>query len=681
VKKAPPFFRKKILLSILLPVLTVGIILPIIFVRYLMTPPLVSFIKEKTDTELRLAADLGIHLCEKHMNYLMDLRLENDSEMITALKNEAIGEIKAISKRLYKVNMLIMGENLTVIGSSINLPEEKLSLKKLTGNDTKIVIQEMGGERVLTYSLYFPFWRWHIVGFMYEKDYLLPVMVAEKLIYWGTLGVSGIVAFTLFIVFNWRVTIPLQRIIRATEGAAIGRLEKIEIMRNDEIGQVSMAYNSMAESINTIMSELRESEDKFRNFAEQSLVGINLIQDGVFKYVNPKFAEIFGYTVEQYLNNMKFVELVYPEDLAVVEENVRRRLSGETTLVQYVFRGVKKTGEIIHLEIFGSSCLFNGKPAVTATILDITERKKAEEALRMSEDQIRLLLNSTVEAIYGVDLNGNCTFCNNGCLRMLGYKNADDLIGRNMHRQIHYRHNDGTPFPEEECRMILAIRKGEGAHADDEVLWRADGTCFPAEYWSYPQYSHGMITGSVVTFLDITERKRADEEIRKLAITDTMTGLCNRRGFIALAEQQIKNANRLFKSLSLFFIDVDGLKIINDTMGHEEGDRLLINAANILKQTFRESDIIARVGGDEFAVLADNSEKTTQIVLDRFSERIRMHNSQPDRLYDISMSIGTTAYDPAKPCLLDDLLSQADQLMYMQKKEKTNQKNKLNDMV
>ena len=240
-----------------------------------------------------------------------------------------------------------------------------------------------------------------------------------------------------------------------------------------------------------------------------------------------------------------------------------------------------------------------------------------------------------------------------------------------MHRRIHYKHNDGTPYPEDECRMVRSIRKGESVHADDEVLWRADGTCFPAEYWSYPQYKHGMIAGSVVTFLDITERRRADEEIRKLAITDTMTGLYNRRGFIALAEQQIKSANRLFNTLVLFFIDVDGLKIVNDTMGHEEGDRLLINAAKILKQTFRESDIIARVGGDEFAVLADNKERTTQIVLHRFSERIRIHNALPDRKYNISMSIGTTIYDPAIPCPLDDLISRADQKMYEQKKERS----------
>jgi len=146
---------------------------------------------------------------------------------------------------------------------------------------------------------------------------------------------------------------------------------------------------------------------------------------------------------------------------------------------------------------------------------DITERKRAEEALAESEEKIRLLLNSTAEAIYGLDMNGNCTFCNSACLHLLGYKHPDELLGRNMHWQIHAKHPDGTYFPVEDCRIFQAFNKGEGTHVDDEVLWRSDGTSFPAEYWSYPQRREGVVVGAVVTFLDITERKRAEEAIRQ----------------------------------------------------------------------------------------------------------------------------------------------------------------------
>jgi len=140
--------------------------------------------------------------------------------------------------------------------------------------------------------------------------------------------------------------------------------------------------------------------------------------------------------------------------------------------------------------------------------------KRAEEELKKSEGQVRLLLNSTAEAIYGIDLQGNCTFANPSCSRMLGYANKEALLGKNMHWLIHHSYPDGRPMPVEVCRIYQAFREGKGLHADDEVLWRADGTCFPAEYWSYPQMVGGEVYGAVVTFIDITERKRMEEILR-----------------------------------------------------------------------------------------------------------------------------------------------------------------------
>lgn len=131
----------------------------------------------------------------------------------------------------------------------------------------------------------------------------------------------------------------------------------------------------------------------------------------------------------------------------------------------------------------------------------------------MKIENMRLLLDSTAEGIYGIDTDGNCTFCNKSCLNILGYKHPDELIGKNMHWQIHYKHPDGTLFPLEDCQIFKAFIKGEGVHVVDEVLWRADGTCFPAEYYSYPQYRDGKIVGAVVTFTDITERKQAQDKL------------------------------------------------------------------------------------------------------------------------------------------------------------------------
>ena len=142
--------------------------------------------------------------------------------------------------------------------------------------------------------------------------------------------------------------------------------------------------------------------------------------------------------------------------------------------------------------------------------------------IRQKQKKIHLLLNSTAEAIYGIDTNGDCTFCNNACLHLLGYQHSDDLLGKNMHWLIHGKHPDGTHFPVEDCRIFQAFHKGERMHVDDEVLWRSDGTSFPAEYWSYPESDNGVVVGAVVTFLDISERKRLKEtvdESRNLLLT------------------------------------------------------------------------------------------------------------------------------------------------------------------
>jgi two-component system NtrC family sensor kinase len=147
--------------------------------------------------------------------------------------------------------------------------------------------------------------------------------------------------------------------------------------------------------------------------------------------------------------------------------------------------------------------------------VDITHIKKAEESLRESEEKYLLLLNSTAEAIYGVDLQGICTFCNPATSRLLGYQSTEELLGKSMHELAHYRRSDGTPYPVEECSLYRANWEGKPSHASGEVIWRADGTSFPVEYWSYPMRKDGVLIGSVVTFIDITERQRAEDALRK----------------------------------------------------------------------------------------------------------------------------------------------------------------------
>jgi PAS domain S-box-containing protein len=145
------------------------------------------------------------------------------------------------------------------------------------------------------------------------------------------------------------------------------------------------------------------------------------------------------------------------------------------------------------------------------------ERFEFASELKDSEERIRRLLNSTAEGIYGVDLEGHCTFANIMCLTLLGYQNENEMIGKNMHELSHHSRNDGSPYPVEECQVYKAFREGKGIYVDDEVFWRGDGTCFPAAYSSLPVRKRGKIIGSIVTFSDISERKLADEQVRILS--------------------------------------------------------------------------------------------------------------------------------------------------------------------
>lgn len=153
--------------------------------------------------------------------------------------------------------------------------------------------------------------------------------------------------------------------------------------------------------------------------------------------------------------------------------------------------------------------------SVFGVIQDITDQKAIENALNQSVDRIQLLLNSTAEGIYGIDLDDNCTFCNDSCLKLLGYAHESELLGRNMHSQIHGKYPDGSEYPVQECPMYQAFQNGVGVHVVDEVLWRSDGSSFPAEYWSYPQVKDGRIIGAVVSFLDITDRKLIEQALRE----------------------------------------------------------------------------------------------------------------------------------------------------------------------
>ena len=167
------------------------------------------------------------------------------------------------------------------------------------------------------------------------------------------------------------------------------------------------------------------------------------------------------------------------------------------------------------------------------------------------------------------------------------------------------------------------------------------------------------------------ERQRVQLELVNLALIDDLTGLHNRRGFIALAEHYVSLANRSGMPFLLAFIDLDGMKQINDGFGHQEGNRALVEVAGVLKDSCRHSDILARLGGDEFALLvADVAEDCTDVVQRRIQQKLHTCNRAPGRRYALSLSVGIVCANATEPANLERLLQQADAVMYAQKQQK-----------
>jgi diguanylate cyclase (GGDEF)-like protein len=190
-------------------------------------------------------------------------------------------------------------------------------------------------------------------------------------------------------------------------------------------------------------------------------------------------------------------------------------------------------------------------------------------------------------------------------------------------------------------------------------------------------YKPFAISEFLIRFDKMMRDHKGEAALLALSLIDELTGLYNRRRFFVLTEQSLKLSVRTKKRLLLLFIDMDNLKWINDHHGHNEGDQALIDLAHILKKTFRESDIVARIGGDEFVVLSESTDENGETVLTRLYENIKDYNAKGERRYTLSISVGTTHFDPEHPVSIDELLSKADALMYAQKRKRNKQESRL----
>ncbi|MGH9403237.1 MAG: PAS domain S-box protein [Terriglobia bacterium] len=260
---------------------------------------------------------------------------------------------------------------------------------------------------------------------------------------------------------------------------------------------------------------LRESEERFRTVFESSGVGIVLTGlDGRFIEVNPTYRQMVEYT-DQELKELTLLDVTEEHDRPRCKQMIQDLLSGEAKQVTVEKRYCRKDGSVLWVNSAVSLVQdAEGSPRfIMAVVEDITARKYAEAALADSEEQFRLLLDSTAEAIMGVNQEGNLIFANSASLRLLGYENSQEVLGKNGHDLVHHSYPDGRPYSAAGCKISHPEAGVAGCHSDDEVFWRADGTSIPVEWWSHPMLKDGKPVGAVVAFMDITERKRAQEAI------------------------------------------------------------------------------------------------------------------------------------------------------------------------
>ena len=293
-----------------------------------------------------------------------------------------------------------------------------------------------------------------------------------------------------------------------------------------------------------------------------------------------------------------------------------------------------------------------------------TERKLSEEALRESEEKYRSLVESTEDSIYLVDRNYRYLFINKKHISRMGFSGNEYLY--KAYSEFHSP--DETKWFIEKANKVF--NTGESVRYEYKSL--RDGKYF-LQTFSPVKKADGKIVAVTVISKDITEYKILEEKLHSLSLTDELTGIYNRRGFFTLAEQVLKLCKRQKKGVYMLYADIDNLKKINDTFGHKEGDLALIEIADILKKSYRDSDIAARIGGDEFVVIPiGTTGDNIELITSRLQKAIEIHNSKGNRKYNLSVSIGVTYYDPEHPCSIDELLLKVDKLMYEQKRQKQN---------
>lgn len=417
---------------------------------------------------------------------------------------------------------------------------------------------------------------------------------------------------------------------------------------------------------------LQRSEEHFRALIENALDAIGVVGlDGTILYESPSAERVLGYKPQDLVHTNVF-ELVHPEHrqrvssaFSQVVQNPGAAFSGECPCRH-------KDGSWRVIEVTAKK--LPSRDGVVVNYRDITERKRAEEILRDSEKRYRMLAETVTDVLWTLDIKTlRFTFVSPSVQLLRGYT-VEEAMSLTLDQTL------TPPSLKAAVQAIaeeLALEDGpQNGSIRSRTLeleqTRKDGSTVWTEVTAtFLRGSDGLPVEILGITRDITERRQKAEALRAIAFIDELTGLYNRRAFSTLCEQQLKVAHRTKRPMAVLFVDLDNMKLINDTFGHDEGDLALKEIGNILKESFRESDIIARIGGDEFAIMAVVVPKDSiEILTKRLREKIDVRNGAGNKSYHLSISLGVAHYDPEFPCSVEELLTLADASMYEEKNTK-----------
>jgi diguanylate cyclase (GGDEF)-like protein/PAS domain S-box-containing protein len=421
------------------------------------------------------------------------------------------------------------------------------------------------------------------------------------------------------------------------------------------------------------LQALEESENKFRDLVEKAMVGVYLVQRGVFQYVNAKFADIHGYDDPEMMHGLDARKTILPEDLPPIE-GVDEWIKGEDMSHRRQFRIVRKDGKTRYVEAYGRYTTYQGKPAIIGMAIDVTDRRNAEETLQWKTTFLEALVHSSHDGILILDNRMQKVLQNDRLVQML--KMPQDIAETEDEAQRIKFLMRAIKDPRDFYGKLMYLYNHSGEIIKSEFELK-DGTV--VDTFSYPVTGKdgGEQYGRIWMFRDITEVRRYWDILESLSTTDGLTEISNRRRFDEFLEREWLRSMREHAELSLILIDIDYFKQFNDRYGHLAGDECLKQVAGVLKKTVqRAGDLAARYGGEEFAcILPRTEQKRAGIVAQKIADEIaglRIRHEGSAVADHVTISIGLATLVPERGQEYSDLIRMADQNLYSAKQRGRN---------